>query len=55
LSTRPIDAGYLVGGGALSLPDQPGRSTMDTLNRFIGDRQMLMMLDNCRVVAPQRL
>jgi predicted ATPase/class 3 adenylate cyclase/DNA-binding CsgD family transcriptional regulator len=32
---------------ALSLPDQPGRSTMDTLTRFIGDRQMLVVLDNC--------
>ena len=32
---------------ALGLPDQPGRSTMDTLLRFIGDRQMLMVLDNC--------
>ena len=32
---------------ALGLPDQPGRSTMDTLLRFIGDRQMLVVLDNC--------
>jgi predicted ATPase/class 3 adenylate cyclase/DNA-binding CsgD family transcriptional regulator len=32
---------------ALGLPDQPGRSTMDTLLRFIGDRRMLLMLDNC--------
>jgi predicted ATPase/class 3 adenylate cyclase/DNA-binding CsgD family transcriptional regulator len=32
---------------ALGLPDQPGRSTLDTLARFIGDRQMLMVLDNC--------
>ena len=32
---------------ALGLPDQPGRSTMDTLTRFIGDRQMLVVLDNC--------
>ena len=32
---------------ALGLPDQPGRSTMDTLLRFIGDRQMLLVLDNC--------
>jgi predicted ATPase/class 3 adenylate cyclase/DNA-binding CsgD family transcriptional regulator len=29
------------------LPDQPGRSTMDTLTRFVADRQMLMVLDNC--------
>ena len=32
---------------ALSLPDQPGRSTMDTLSRFVADRQMLVVLDNC--------
>ena len=31
----------------LGLPDQPGRSTMDTLLRFIGDRNMLLLLDNC--------
>jgi predicted ATPase/DNA-binding CsgD family transcriptional regulator len=32
---------------ALGLPDQPGRSTLDTLARFIADRQMLVVLDNC--------
>jgi predicted ATPase/class 3 adenylate cyclase/DNA-binding CsgD family transcriptional regulator len=32
---------------ALGLPDQPGRSTMDTLLRFIGDRHLLVVLDNC--------
>ena len=32
---------------ALELPDQPGRSTMDTLIRFVADRQMLVVLDNC--------
>ena len=32
---------------ALGLPDQPGRSTMETLARFVGDRQMLIVLDNC--------
>jgi predicted ATPase/class 3 adenylate cyclase len=32
---------------ALGLPDQPGRSTDDTLIRFIGDRQVLIVLDNC--------
>ena len=32
---------------AFGLPDQPGRSTMDTLLRFVGDRQMLVVLDNC--------
>ena len=32
---------------ALGLPDQPGRSTTDTLLRFVGTQQMLMVLDNC--------
>ena len=32
---------------ALGLPDQPGASTADTLVRFIGDRPMLVVLDNC--------
>jgi predicted ATPase len=32
---------------ALGLPDQPGRSTIDTLLRFVPDRQMLVVLDNC--------
>ena len=32
---------------ALGLPDQPGRTTMDTLLRFVADRQMLVVLDNC--------
>jgi predicted ATPase/class 3 adenylate cyclase/DNA-binding CsgD family transcriptional regulator len=32
---------------ALGLPDQPGRSAMDTLVRFVGDRRMLLVLDNC--------
>ena len=32
---------------ALGLPDQPGRSTMDTLLRFVGDHRMLLVLDNC--------
>jgi predicted ATPase/class 3 adenylate cyclase/DNA-binding CsgD family transcriptional regulator len=32
---------------ALGLPDQPSRSTMDTLLRFIGDRRMLLVMDNC--------
>src|SRR5271166_3082094 len=31
----------------LGLPDQPGRSTMDTLVRFVRDRQTLVVLDNC--------
>jgi class 3 adenylate cyclase len=32
---------------ALGLPDQPGRSTVDTILKFIGDREMLLVLDNC--------
>jgi predicted ATPase/class 3 adenylate cyclase/DNA-binding CsgD family transcriptional regulator len=32
---------------ALGLPDQPGRSTMQTLTRFLADRQILVVLDNC--------
>jgi predicted ATPase/class 3 adenylate cyclase/DNA-binding NarL/FixJ family response regulator len=32
---------------ALGLPDQPGRSTLDTLLRFVRERQMLVVLDNC--------
>ncbi len=32
---------------ALGLPDQPGRSAIETLGRFIGDRRMLIVLDNC--------
>ena len=31
----------------LGLPDQPGRSTMDSLLRFVGGRHILMVLDNC--------
>jgi predicted ATPase/class 3 adenylate cyclase len=32
---------------AFGLPDQPGRSTIDTLAGFIADHQMLVVLDNC--------
>jgi predicted ATPase/class 3 adenylate cyclase/DNA-binding CsgD family transcriptional regulator len=32
---------------ALELPDQPGRSTLDTLTRFVASRHMLIVLDNC--------
>ncbi|WNG94803.1 LuxR C-terminal-related transcriptional regulator [Mycobacterium sp. ITM-2016-00318] len=32
---------------ALGLPDQPGRSTMETLVKFVSDRQTLVVLDNC--------
>ena len=37
----------LTAARAFGLPDQPGRSTMDTLLRFVADRQMLVVLDNC--------
>jgi predicted ATPase/class 3 adenylate cyclase/DNA-binding NarL/FixJ family response regulator len=32
---------------AFGLPDQPGRSTIETLTRFVAERQMLVVLDNC--------
>jgi predicted ATPase/class 3 adenylate cyclase/DNA-binding CsgD family transcriptional regulator len=32
---------------ALHLPDQPGQQTMDVLVRFLRDRRMLIVLDNC--------
>lgn len=31
----------------LGLPDQPGGSTSETLIRFIADRKLLLVLDNC--------
>ena len=31
----------------LGLPDQPGRSTLDNVVRFIGERAMLLVVDNC--------
>ncbi|MBB5163410.1 LuxR C-terminal-related transcriptional regulator [Mycobacterium sp. AZCC_0083] len=31
----------------LGLPDQPGRSPIETVQRFIGDRKVLLLLDNC--------
>ncbi|WP_406814346.1 LuxR C-terminal-related transcriptional regulator [Mycobacterium sp. M23085] len=31
----------------LGLPDQPGRSTMELLTRFIGAKTMLLVFDNC--------
>jgi predicted ATPase/class 3 adenylate cyclase/DNA-binding CsgD family transcriptional regulator len=46
----PITDPELVGvtvARALGLPDQPGRSTMDTVLRFVRDRQLLVVLDNC--------
>src|SRR6202165_5866488 len=37
----------VTGARGLGLRDQPGRSTMDTVLRFVRDRQMLVVLDNC--------
>ena len=37
----------IIAARAFGLPDQPGRSTMDTLSHFVADRQMLVVLDNC--------
>src|SRR5262249_55353630 len=34
-------------GRALGLSDQPGRLMADTIARFVGDRHMLVLLDNC--------
>jgi predicted ATPase/DNA-binding CsgD family transcriptional regulator len=31
----------------LGLPDQPGRSPLETVLRFINDRKILLLLDNC--------
>lgn len=31
----------------LGLPDQPGRSTMETVSKFVRSRKMLLVLDNC--------
>ena len=32
---------------ALGLPDQPGRSSTESLVRFLGDLQLLVVMDNC--------
>ena len=34
-------------GRSLGLPDQPGRPIIDSLTRFIADRNCLVVLDNC--------
>jgi predicted ATPase/DNA-binding CsgD family transcriptional regulator len=44
--TNP-DAVPVTAARTLGLPDQPGRSTMETLLRFVRDRRMLVVLDNC--------
>ncbi|MEV3904919.1 LuxR family transcriptional regulator [Mycobacterium sp. NPDC050551] len=35
---------------ALGLPDQPGRSPMESMTWFIGTRRMMVVLDNCEHV-----
>ncbi|OBJ28724.1 transcriptional regulator [Mycolicibacter heraklionensis] len=37
----------MIAARALGLPDQPDRSAMDTLIRCVGERHLLMVLDNC--------
>ncbi|MBX7434078.1 LuxR C-terminal-related transcriptional regulator [Mycobacterium sp. Y57] len=32
---------------ALGLPDQPGRSITETVMRYVGERRILLVLDNC--------
>jgi len=44
--TNPIAVPLTV-ARTLGLPDQPGRSTMEILLGFVGDRSMLLLLDNC--------
>lgn len=34
----------------LGLPDQPGRSPIETVQRFISDRKLLLVLDNCEQI-----
>ncbi|ODR11104.1 hypothetical protein BHQ15_03030 [Mycolicibacillus koreensis] len=46
----PIAAAELVAvavARALGVRDQPGRSTLDSLTRFIAEHSMLIVLDNC--------
>ncbi|BBY06127.1 helix-turn-helix transcriptional regulator [Mycobacterium noviomagense] len=44
--TNPVAVPLTV-ARTLGLPDQPGRSTMEILLSFVGDRKMLLLLDNC--------
>jgi predicted ATPase len=43
---RPVEQGE-GDSFAFGLPDQPGRSITDTLLRYVRDRNMLLVLDNC--------
>jgi predicted ATPase/DNA-binding CsgD family transcriptional regulator len=50
-----VDLAPITGSGALTvsvaraleLPDQPGRSTLETVLRFIAERNILLLIDNC--------
>ena len=44
--TNPVVARVCV-ARTLGLPDQPGRSTMELLVRFFGEKKILLLLDNC--------
>jgi predicted ATPase/class 3 adenylate cyclase/DNA-binding NarL/FixJ family response regulator len=44
--TNPVVAPVTV-ARTLGLTDQPGRSTMDLLLRFVGEKTILLLLDNC--------
>ncbi len=44
--TNPLVAPVVL-ARTLGLADQPGRSTMDLVTRFVRDRKMLLVLDNC--------
>jgi predicted ATPase/class 3 adenylate cyclase/DNA-binding CsgD family transcriptional regulator len=44
--TNPLVVPVVV-ARTLGLADQPGRSTVDTVTRFVRDRKMLLLLDNC--------
>jgi predicted ATPase/class 3 adenylate cyclase len=49
----PLHDPDLVAGivaGVLGIPEDPGRSTVSTLAEAIGDRTMLLLLDNCEHV-----
>jgi len=44
--TNPVVAPVVL-ARTLGLADQPGRSTMETVSRFVSNREMLLVLDNC--------
>jgi len=44
--TNPLQVSVVL-ARTLGLADQPGRSTMETVSKFVRDRSMLLVLDNC--------